>query len=387
MKITDISYQVLHVSAKTNWSFVQLGTDDGFIGWGECSLNGWEPLQREYASTWWPGLIGTEVGDVAAAEALCTIFQHSPGGLAAHSVKSATEQAMLDALAQVRGVPLWSLLGPPLRNEVEVYANINRATQPRTPLGFATSARLAVAQGYRAVKLAPFDGVLPANAESAEGARLIAAAHERIRAVREAVGDGVRVMVDCHWRLTPRTARETLEALREVGLHWLECPISERGSRHDEILALRRLANAQDVRLAGAEKETEVEGFLPYLERGLYDTIMPDVKYCGGIAALVRIARAAEKHGVQTAPHNPTGPICNFASVHACMAGAGCDFLELQVGESALFTESVDGRYPEFVHGRFQQPQQAGIGAALNMQVLDTHPFAAVGYGLDPALG
>ena len=387
MKITDITYRVLHVSAKTNWSFVQVRTGEGISGWGECSLNGWEPLQREYASSWWPGLIGTEVGDVAAAGALCTIHQHSPGGLVAHSVKSATEQALQDALAQARGVPLWQLFGPAMRSDVAVYANINRATQPRTPQGFAASALTAVAQGYRAVKLAPFDGVMPSNAESADGARLIAAAHERIRAVREAVGESVRVMVDCHWRLTPRTARETLAALREVKLHWLECPISERGSQHDEILALRRIANAQDVRLAGAEKETEVEGFLPYLERGLYDTIMPDVKYCGGVAALLRIAQVAERHGVQTAPHNPTGPICNYASVHACMVAPGCDFLELQVGESRLFTEAVDGRYPEFVDGRFKQPQQAGMGAALNPQVLDAHPFAVVGYGLDPALG
>jgi galactonate dehydratase len=387
MNIAEITYHVLHVSAKTNWSFVRVRTGEGITGWGECSLNGWEPLQREYANIWWPSLIGTELGDVAAAGALCTIHQHSPGGLIAHSVKSATEQALQDALAQARGVPLWQLFGPALRSDVEVYANINRATQPRTPNGFAASARLAVEQGYRAVKLAPFDGVMPSNAESAEGAQLIAAAHERIRAVREAVGDDVRVMVDCHWRLTPRTARETLDALREVRLHWLECPISERGSRHDEILALRRLANAQGVRLAGAEKETGVEGFLPYLERGLYDTIMPDVKYCGGVAALLRIAQVAQRHGVQTAPHNPTGPICNYASVHACMVGPGCDFLELQVGESSLFTEAVDGRYPEFVDGHFKQPQQVGMGAALIPQVLDAHPFAAVGYGLDPALG
>ena len=387
MNIADITYHVLHVSAKTNWSFVRVRTGEGITGWGECSLNGWEPLQREYANSWWPSLIGAEVGDVAAAGALCAIHQHSPGGLVAHSVKSATEQAFADALAQARGVPLWQLFGPALRGNVKVYANINRATQPRTPHGFAASARLAVEQGYHAVKLAPFDGVMPANAETAEGARLIATAHERIRAAREAVGDSVRVMVDCHWRLTPRTARETLAALREVRLHWLECPISERGSQHDEIAALRRIANAQDVRLAGAEKETEVEGFLPYLERGLYDTIMPDVKYCGGVAALLRIAQVAERHGVQTAPHNPTGPICNYASVHACMVGPGCDFLELQVGESSLFTEAVDGRYPEFVDGHFKQPQQSGMGAALNPQVLDAHPFAVVGYGLDPALG
>ena len=387
MKIADLNYRVLHVSAKTNWSFVQLRTDDGLTGWGECSLNGWEPLQREYANSWWPSLIGAEIGDVAAAGALCTIHQHSPGGLIAHSVRSATEQALLDALAQAREVPLWTLLGPASRSEVEVYANINRATQPRTPEGFAASARLAVAQGYAAVKLAPFDGVLPANAESADGARLIAAAHQRVRAVREALGPAIRVMVDCHWRLTPRTALDTLEALREVGLHWLECPLSERGSQHDEILALRRVANAQDVRLAGAEKETEVEGFRPYLERGLYDTIMPDVKYCGGIAALVRIAQVAKRHGVQTAPHNPTGPICNFASVHACMVGAGCDFLEQQVGESDLFVEAVDGRYPVFAGGHFQQPQQVGMGAALDMKILDAHPFAAVRDGLDPSLG
>ena len=387
MHIAEISYHVLHVSAKTNWSFVRLRMDNGLTGWGECSLNGWEPLQRAFADRWWPSLIGRSVIGVDDTAALCTIHLHASGGLVVHSIKSATEQALLDVLAQARGVPLWQLLGGARRSEVAVYANINRATQPRTPQGFAASARLAVQQGYGAVKLAPFDGVLPATAESDAGAQRIAAALECIRAVRDAVGSDIRVMVDCHWRLTPRTARDVLDALREVRLHWLECPISERGSLHDEILALRRHANAQDVHLAGAEKETEVEGFRPYLTRGLYDTIMPDVKYCGGVAALVRIARIAEQHGVQTAPHNPTGPICNFASLHACMVGAGCDFLELQVGESALFTESVDGRYPVFAGGHFQRPQQAGIGAALNPTILDAHPFAAVRDGLDPSLG
>ena len=387
MHIAEISYHVLHVSAKTNWSFVRLRMDNGLTGWGESSLNGWEPLQRAFADQWWPALIDRSVGGVDDAAALCTIHLHAPGGLVVHAIKSATEQALLDVLAQARGVPLWQLLGGARRSEVAVYANINRATQPRTPLGFAASARLAVEQGYGAVKLAPFDGVLPATAESDAGAQRIAAALECIRAVRDAVGSDIRVMVDCHWRLTPRTARDVLDALREVRLHWLECPISERGSLHDEILALRRYANAQDVRLAGAEKETEVEGFRPYLTRGLYDTIMPDVKYCGGVAALVRIAEVAARHGVQTAPHNPTGPICNFASVHACMVGAGCDFLELQVGESALFTTSVLGSVPTFAQGRFGQPQGDGMGAAMDTQVLAAYPYAPVAEGLDPSLG
>ena len=387
MHITDISYHVLHVSAKTNWSFVRARTSAGLTGWGECSLNGWEPLQRAFAADWWPSLGGRQIDTVADITALCTIHLHSPAGLVVHSIKSATEQALLDVLAQARDVPLWQLLGSARRSEVAVYANINRATQPRTPQGFAASARLAVAQGYGAVKLAPFDGVLPTTAESDDGTKRIAAALDCIRAVRDAVGSDIRVMVDCHWRLTPRTARDVLDALREVRLHWLECPISERGSLHDEILALRRHANAQDVHLAGAEKETEVEGFLPYLTRGVYDTIMPDVKYCGGVAALVRIAEVAARHGVQTAPHNPTGPICNFASVHACMVGEHCDFLELQVGESGLFTSSVDGSAPAFTRGHYLQPQAAGLGAAVAPRILDAHPFAAVAEGLDPSLG
>ena len=153
MKITDIFYHVLHVSAKTNWSFVRLRMDNGLTGWGECSLNGWEPLQRAFAESWWPTLIGRAVADVDAADTLCSIHLHSPGGQVAHSIKSATEPALFDALSQARGVPLWKLLGDALRSEVAVYANINRATQPRTPQEFAASARLAVQQGYGAVNL------------------------------------------------------------------------------------------------------------------------------------------------------------------------------------------------------------------------------------------
>ena len=387
MKITQLSYHVLHVSAKTNWSFVRVRLDDAITGWGECSLNGWEPLQREYTVRWADELAGASISDVDSIERLCAIHLHSPGGLVEHSVKSATEQALLDALAQSRGVPVWMLFGAATRDAVQVYANINRATQPRTPQGFTASAKAALAQGYRAVKLAPFDAVLPTNAESHDGQALIGTALDRIRAVRETVGADVRVMVDCHWRLTPRTAREVLDALHEVKLHWFECPISERPSCHDEIVALRRVANAQGVRLAGAETQTEVEGFRPFIERGLYDTIMPDAKYCGGIGAIRRIAQLASKHGVRTAPHNPTGPLCNFATVHACMANDGCDFLELQVGESELFTQCVGGAHPTFTDGKFQQPHIAGIGAAIDESVLRAHPYSGVSGGLDPSLG
>ena len=122
----------LHVSTKTNGSFIRLETDSGLVGWDECSLNGWETLQREYCLRFAGALTGKQVISVADAEAACALHLHSPDGLIVHSVKSATEQALLDVLAQQNGVPVWRLFRDAQRSSVEVYANSNRATHPRT---------------------------------------------------------------------------------------------------------------------------------------------------------------------------------------------------------------------------------------------------------------
>ena len=387
MKIRSLTFHVLHVSSKTNWSFIRVEMDSVVVGWGECSLNGWETLQREYAIQFAAGLIAKHINSALDVATACALHLHSPGGLIEHSIKSAAEQALLDILAQVADVPVWRLFGDAKRSSVEVYANINRATQPRTPEGFAASASAAIRAGFAAIKLAPFDGVLPTNAETDTGSALMDAALARIRAVREAVGFDVKVMVDCHWRLTPKTSRHVLDELRDVKLHWLECPISEQPQWHADIRAIRNSANAQGVRLAGAEMQSEVDGFRPFIEGGLCDTIMPDVKYCGGVGALLRIAELASKHGVQTAPHNPTGPICSLASLHACIVGDGCDFLELQVGESELFTTVVHGASARIIDGHFAAPHSSGIGAALDTSVLAANPYLPVAGGLDPSLG
>ena len=132
MKLRSLTFHVLHVSAKTNWSFVRVEMDSGGEGWGECSLNGWETLQREYCLRFAGALTGKQVISVADAEAACALHLHSPDGLIVHSVKSATEQALLDVLAQQNGVPVWRLFRDAQRSSVEVYANSNRATHPRT---------------------------------------------------------------------------------------------------------------------------------------------------------------------------------------------------------------------------------------------------------------
>jgi galactonate dehydratase len=97
------------------------------------------------------------------------------------------------------------------------------------------------------------------------------------------------------------------------------------------------------MRLAGAETFTGVEGFRPLLEQGLYDVVMPDVKYAGGLAELMRIAELAEKHGAACSLHNPSGPICHAHSIHVSAALAGAERLEYQHGETPLFYAIAPG--------------------------------------------
>jgi galactonate dehydratase len=99
------------------------------------------------------------------------------------------------------------------------------------------------------------------------------------------------------------------------------------------------------------------------------DVIMPDVKHCGGLLELSRIAAAADAEGVRVAPHNPSGPISTAASVQVGAGMTNLDYLELQYGEVPWRGEIVTP--PErFVNGRIEVPARAGFGIALNEDVI-----------------
>lgn len=385
-RITALRTHAVNVTAKTNWVFVELVADDGIIGIGEASLNGWEPLLLAYAERLAGELAG---GDEAALARATRYLPHSPGGLVVHALRSALEQASVDAAARRAGVSVSRLLGGALRTRVPVYANINRATTDRTPAGVAASGRRAVEAGFRAVKIAPFDGVVAEDRATTPYAARVAAGIERVLALRDAVGPSVAVMADCHWRLDEATAREVIRALAPANLAWLECPVSEHPDWHDAIARLRGVANDAGMRLAGAETVAGVDAIAPLFARGCYDVVMPDLKYCGGYRGLLAIAAAAAAHGVAFSPHNPTGPVCNLGSLHACAVVGDALSLEYQLAESPLTTELVHGIAPRLVDGAFEVPDTPGVGATLDPAVVAAHPWRPLpsGSNLDERLG
>ncbi|MEO8305377.1 MAG: mandelate racemase/muconate lactonizing enzyme family protein [Betaproteobacteria bacterium] len=386
MAIASIEPIIVNVSPKTNWTFVAVTTAAGDLGWGECSLNGWEPMLVDYAAMLALRAIGC---DIAESHRVTRYLQHSPGGVVAHAVRSAVEQACTDIRARRAALSIHALLGGPGRAAIPAYANINRGVTERSPEGFAAAARGALNAGYRAVKVAPFDGVVVEDAAVTPIDARIRAGLDRVFAVRGAIGSDCALMVDCHWRFDEARATRLIRDIAPAALYWLECPISEHPTSFGAIARLRVLARDHGMRLAGAEGIAGPDEAEAICRAALYDVLMPDIKYAGGFRGMRAIADVCTQYDVAFAPHNPTGPIAHLASIHACAAAASVLWLEHQWGESSRFHELIGGDVAPLVDGAFVVPQAPGLGAALDRAVALRHPYVKLpkDANLDERLG
>ncbi|MBW6399853.1 mandelate racemase/muconate lactonizing enzyme family protein [Roseomonas sp. HJA6] len=383
MRITAVEYLGVNVTPKTNWSFLLVRTEDGRCGLGECTLANQEALLEAEVARLAANVTGE---DAANRNRIARLIPHAPGGLVAHAVLSAFEQALWDLAGQAAGQPIHALLGGALRDAVPLYANINRGANPRTPEGFAAAATRAVKDGFRAVKLAPFEPLVWEDAADASQRAAYEQGLARIAAVRGAVGRDTDIMVDAHWRFSPGGAARLVQDVAEYALFWLECPVAE--ANHAAIRRIRSMAHDRGMRLAGAETLAGIGAYRTIIEAGCYDVLMPDIKYAGGHEEIRRIAALAQTAGIEIAPHNPTGPVCHAHSVHLCATLPNLLPLEVQFGETDRFFTLVTGHDLRFARGTATLSATPGLGSALEEAGARLTPWQPMPRPwLDPRLG
>jgi galactonate dehydratase len=379
--IVDTAVYSARISNKTIWTFVAVRDAAGGIGWGEATLHGEALAIRRHVERLTPTLAG-----LAPDLALQRLDVAAIRDLAEASAVSALDQALNDLAAQGANAPLAAHLGTPRTARVPLYANINRGTLDRNPEGFAARAREVASNGFDAVKIAPFDDVLPDIAHTPEGRRLLDRGLARIAAVRDAIGPQRLLMVDCHWRLTEAAAADLLRELEPLGLYGVECPLPEVPEMFPALKRLRSDANTRGIRTAGCEELIGLPAFAAFLDAGIYDAIMPDIKYVGGHRELLKVGAAAAQSGVICSPHNPSGPIAHVHSVHSSALLETCPFLEFQYGESPLFFDIVTPEMPDPRGGASDVPRVPGLGARIDLARLrplvippgDLHTVAAM---------
>jgi galactonate dehydratase len=360
----------VNVTTRTNWVFVIVESNDGLRGVGEGTLDGHEPQVLAEIAAATPRFLGQPASPLAR---LSRPHPAAFGGLAHAAATGAIEQALWDLLGQRLGVPVSDLLGGASAPDVRLYANVNRAILgDRSPAAFAAAARAAVADGFRAVKIAPFDGLRWEAEQEPAGRALIGAGMDRIQAVREAIGPAtdVDLLIESHGRFNARTATVVLPRIAAFDPYWIEAPVPEA-----DLDGWRRVRDATDARLAGGEGLVGLPAFRRFIEASGVDVVMPDVKWCGGIRTLQQIAGLAEAFGIDVAPHNPSGPVSTAATAHlAVTLPHVIPIIEFAWGEASWRPALVSGD-ELILAGRLRPSGRPGLGLRLDETLAADHPF------------
>lgn len=346
------------------WVALELATSDGLTGLGDASAGERVPVTGSAVARrlldFIRGRSPFEVERLRAA-AMSAVAEAAPSDSRPTAAAcSAVEQCMWDLQGKLLGLPCYELLGGALRTRIRNYANINRATRgdDRTAEGFAANALRGATAGFDAFKLAPFDHMSRNETAPARFREGVSRGIGFVRAVRQAIGPDRDLLVDGHSRFSASQAIEVGRRLEPLRLYWME----EMCRGVDD---LRRFNDATHVQTAGGESLWGAGAFYDYIRSGAVDTVMPDVKYCGGMFELKKIAAMAEAAGLACSPHGPASPIGNMAAAHVCATLPNFTILEMAYGEvpwradTVVPAESVESGY-------LTVPDRPGIGYELN---------------------
>lgn len=313
LKITAIETLVCHARMR-NWVFVKVLTNEpGLFGWGEATLE-WHTR----------GVVGAvqDLAELLVGEDPRRIeylwqmmwrqhFWHG-SGITRSTAIAGIDIALWDLLGKLHGVPCHQLWGGAVRDQIRLYCHLgggNLESFYETPVDnaqqFADLARAAVADGFTAFKSMAVPPTMPL-----EGLRPIKAADACVAAMREAVGDQIDIMVDCHARPSPAMGMQFAKALDLYGLYFFEEPCWP-----EEVAGLAAINAAVTTPIATGERLTHLAAFRDLFAARGCEVCQLDITHCGGFTEARRIAALADAHRIALAPHNPQGPVSTAASL------------------------------------------------------------------------
>ena len=363
MKITQMDVYVVDACWR-NWIFVILKTDNGIVGAGEATTPGNDALTLAALEDLREFVIGADPRNInqlweRLSRSRYTYYRH----VIFYSAMGAIDHAMWDILGKSLDTPCYKLLGGAVRDSVRLYANM-WFLGARTPDEFAERAVAIVAKGWDALKWDPFPGSYRAMA-----ADEVRATVENVRAVREAVGPSVDLLIEVHGRLDVESAIRVGRELEPFHPFWFEEPVLPSNPA-----TVRKVKERVNIPMAGGERTAGCWGILPFLEARSMDILQPDMTQAGGISEVKKIAALAEMYGVMVAPHCPRGPVAVASGVH--FAASTRNFLILEYATDlggVPWRQELTIEPEEIVNGRVPLPRRPGLGVELNVKTLEKH--------------
>jgi len=351
------------------WLFLKITTDDGIVGWGEPIVEGRADTVAACVTEMSEYLIGQPSGNIEDLWQLLYRGGFYRGGPVLTSAISGIEQALWDIKGKRLGVPVYELLGGPVRDTMRVYAWIGGDK----PDDCAASAKKQVEAGYTAIKM---NGT--ADLAWVDSFVKVQESVARLAAVRAAVGWDVGIGIDLHGRAHKAMAKVLLKEYEPFKPMFVEEPVLPENNE-----ALLELSRVAAIPIATGERQFTRWGFKQLLTQGGADIIQPDISHCGGIWELRKIAAMAEAFDVAVAPHCPLGPICLAASLQLDFCTPNAFIQEQSLGihynqGSDLLDYLVDPSVFHYQNGSVQRSTKPGLG--IEIDEAKVREMAAVGH-------
>lgn len=288
---------------KPRWLFLKMHTDEGLVGLGEPLLEGRALTCAQAVAELEPYLIGKDPTRVV--HHWQAMYKHAfyRGGPILTSALSGVEQALWDLSGKALGVPVYKMLGGPLRDRIKVYAHCGGRTDEEA----AANVKERVAQGFIAIKTGPVGG---RPARIVESPAFVERVVRRFAAMREAAGKEIDIAIDFHGAISPQTSALLIKALEPYQPMFIEEPVQ---CQNVEVLA--DLAHKTHLPIATGERVYTKWGFREVLEKRAASILQPDLSHAGGIFETRIIAGMAEAYYAAIAPHCPLGPIALAACI------------------------------------------------------------------------
>jgi len=355
LKVTDVKTYVL----KTGQTLVEVFTDGGITGIGECS-----PMVHGSA---FAALIDKAIRNHVVRQnpfdvekiwrsAFFGHYKLGPMGIYLEAL-AGVDIALWDIMGKALGVPCYMLMGGKVRDRVPLYASAMR--HHRKPKDEAKHLARWVERGFTAVKIHPYE--YWAFDQGTDDTLDV------VREVRAALGPDVPLMVDPNNAYSVHRAIEVGRELEKLGCALFEEPIPAY-----DYAGYARLCDTLDIPVGAGEQEYTRWQHKDLILQGKVDVIQPDVVKCGGLTELRKIGTLASIFNRPIQCHNTQPTIGTAAHYHFWVSEPMCLYHQEYPAEQ----HPLRDRYPilkeplSIVDGYLTMPDRPGLGIEINRKVL-----------------
>lgn len=374
--LLDPGYNVGSTSSAQDDFVVEIHTDEGISGIGECDLNPWIAQACVLAPgthTMGQGLREMLLGeDPLRVEEL---WEKLYVGSAMNGRRGAVinalgaiDIALHDLRGKALGKPCYEVLGGAEQSSITPYASLQPEVSSFQAYrdSLASWAKDAQRRGFLAAKA---ECVLSGPYAHMGLRETDDKMTEVVAAVREAVGPDFTLMIDVAYAFSDaETCLATVRNWEPYQIFFLETPL-----RTDDIPGYARVAQEQSIPIAAGEWLTTRFEFLDYIEHGRIAVAQPDVGRVGGLTEAQRVCQMAKEHSLRVVPHAWKTGISIAAAIHLAAANAHVPFIEFlpaDLCESSLRKDLLSEDFA-LVNGALLLPTKPGLGIELNRDALE----------------